>query len=61
MCRGNPALNHLGVKSRVGDHGVNKHPQVVFDHEGSDFKLGTLVLALATVFGDVVSKGPAAT
>lgn len=49
------ATAYLRVKGRVGDHGVDKHPQVVLDHEGAHFQLGTLVFALATVLGDVVS------
>jgi len=51
---------YLRIKSGVSDHRIHKHPQVVFDHERPDLQLGTLVLALATVLGDVVSKGSAA-
>ena len=49
------ATAYLRIKGRVSDHGVDKHPQVVLDHEGAHFQLGTLVFALATVLGDVVS------
>ena len=57
--RDDPRLQYLRVKGRVRDHGVDKHQQVIFDHKGPYFELGTLVFALAAVLGDVFSKSPA--
>lgn len=58
----NPRLpSHLGVKCWIVDHAVDKHPEVVLDHEWAHFKLCTLVLALAAAFGHALCNCPADT